>query len=776
MFDAAEPKQEPEYEGLDHDRYKEMWRESVDDGSESRQQMVRDEQYYDGDVKGTGWGHWTDTELAKLGTRKQPPSVFNVIMRKINAIAGVEQRSRSEARALPRTPKDQKSAEIATDVLRYIKEQTRWEYTKADCFLEALKVGVAGCIIDGDKDTVTGEKFDWREFFWDPRSRKYDFSDARYLGFAKWMDKDVAFATYVPPELPPYQPQPAPQIPPQPLDPAYAQIWAQQAQIIIQQYQAVEQQQRAAYEAAVKRREQIITVIENTVESSTLGAANETDYEDRPRDVFNDRKRQRIFIVDMWHKDPKAGWMRCVFTGAGKLFTAKAKYKEKDQWGREVLVHPIQAFSLHVSSELWRFGEVRNMRSPQDEVNKRRSKALHLLTMNRVKTTAAAMEQAGGKETLRTEATRPDGVIVVQNLNEIEIDTNIDLAVGQQQLGEQAVQFLEQSGPNPQLQGEQGRATSGRAVLALQQAGLGALGPVFDRFHEWDLRCERSKWYRAQQYWTGPMYVRVTDDKNAARFAAVNGAPVVQADNGNTPEAGAMGAMPPQMPRGGPMQGGAMVDPRMAMGGNGGPPLTPEDMGETGPMLAELDMDIIIDRAPEAATLQAEQFESMAQLAQSGVLPPGPETARIIITSSSLPNKSEILDMLDKAAQQPKGPDPAMKAELEKMAATIEKLLADKDKAVAETEQTRVETQKLRAELPGVMADSAAKGAQARTANVDATMGEFEAEGMFNLSGLGSPQDQMGSPQGMPSDPFAAGALSGDIGLPPQQANGPPPY
>ena len=61
----------------------------------------------------------------------------------------------------------------------------------------------------------------------------------------------------------------------------------------------------------------------------------------------------------MWHREPKHGWFRCVFTGAGKLFTEPASLIETDDWGRKVKTHPIVAFSLFVSSDLWRYGLVR---------------------------------------------------------------------------------------------------------------------------------------------------------------------------------------------------------------------------------------------------------------------------------------------------------------------------------------------------------------------------------------------------------------------------------
>lgn len=741
---APTPEDAPEYEGLEDDTYKARWREWVDVYGKARKESFRDDEYYHGDVKGTGEGHWTAEQLATLNGRNQPPTVFNVVARKVNAVSGVEQRARSEPRALPRTPKDQYAAEIATDALRYIKEQARWDQIKAEAFLDALRSGYAAVDIGGAEDSVPITPIQWREFAFDPRSRRADFSDARWLAIAKWIDKDVALATYA-------APVEQPSIPPQPqtTDPFVLLQWQSQAQAVIAQYQK-----------DVARRDRVAERIESTAEGAGSSALADVDYDEMPGTVFGDRKRQRIFVVDMWHEDAKHGWYRCVFTGAGRLFTEAASLVEKNRWGKEQKASPIKAFSLFVSGDGWRYGIVRNMRSPQDEYNARRSKAMHLLTVNQIITRPGNYGTDGNKESLRREATRPDGVLEVSDPANFRIEKNLDLAVGQQRLGEEARQFLDGDGANLELQGQPSGAKSGRAILAMQQAGLGQLGPVFDRFHEWEDRCYTAKWFRVQQFWTAPMYVRVTDDKNAAKFAAVNGAPVL--DENGQPKmraAPAPMAQQPQQPTG--MLPGMTAPPPM-LGHNGGPQLTAQDMGETGPMLAELDMDIIIDRAQEAATLQAEEFETLAQLAQAGVLQPGPETARLIITASSLLAKTQLLDMLDKASAQPQQPNPQQMAELKELAAKVEKLIAERDKV-------RAETAKIAAEIPETQARTAKTGAQARAENINATMNAIGASQALRQSGAGYSF----------APPPAAGAQPGDIGLPPaetQTANGPPPY
>lgn len=773
-----------EYEGQDLSSYKKMWQEFVTLYGDARKQHFRDEEYYDGDVKGTGWGQWTDTELAKLDTRGQPPSVRNMIMGKINSIAGVEQRTRSEPRAYPRNPEDQKASEIATDSLRFVSQQTRWSYLKADMLLEALKIGYSAVEITGAKNHVPKKRINWKEFFFDPRRRKHDFSDCRYLGIAKWLDSDVAKATFA--ALPP-------------------PLTAEQQQMP----EAVNQYNRdvAAAQAAAQ-------AIDDTLSGSSM--TTEGDFEDLPNmQSFCDTTRKRIFVVDMWHKDPEHGWFRCVFTGSGKLFTAPADLVEPDDLGNPRKVHPIKAFSIYISREGWSYGEVRNMRPVQDDLNKRLSKALYVLTVNQVIMDKGAIPK-GEIERVRSEVARPDGIIEKVPGSDFEIRSGGEMAQGQMELANEAREFLQLQGANADLQGQNSGAQSGRAILARQQAGLGALAVVFDRFADFELRVYRADWARIQQFWTGPMYVRVTDDKNAARFAAVNGAPVVNTDNGNvagighnggppltsatdgldknppwTPQqmAGGAGALNGGMQPGGPQPGGMLNG--IPVAGAPQEAADAEQPGEVGPMLAELDMDIIVDRAPEAATLQAEQFNELMKLAPVYAAQGQPIPLDILIEASALPNKSALIDKLNAAAQKP---NPAAEAAAAKSAAELEtakgevalmkaqvaEIMASIDKMKAETTATAAKADQTAADAAAKRAAGVASLATAEQIMVDPNLAAAALAVTQELHpGADSPQVAKSAPSfdEVISDLPAAGASGvgfDDASMGPQSPTKPP--
>lgn len=586
MADSLTAEQQDEDEGLDLAQYKRWWSEVTTDYATPRQESLKDRDYKDG-------FQWDESELLVLADRGQPDSVFNIIARKVDGIVGVEIRTRSEPRAFPRTPQDQKASEIATDTLRYVKEKTRWMSIKTAMFEQGLVEGYAAVEIGGAQDDVPILPIPADEFFFDPRSRRADFSDARYLGTAKWVDADLAAATFG----------------------------------------------------------------DSAIVQETLDQSLATDeFKDRPDTNWGDRSRKRVFIVDMWHVHPQNGWMRCVFTGAGKLAVERATMLGPDGAPR----HPIEAFSIFVTRKNWRYGVVRQMRSPQDEVNKRRSAALWRAVSRQLKMRKGAM--SGDKELARKEAARPDGVLeYMTDPKELEYLTNGDQLAAHVDLMNGAIEFMERLGPNPQLLGEAGTASSGRAILALQQAGLGELGVVFERLRDWELRCYRLMWARIRQFWTAPMYVRVTDDAGAARFAPVNGAQQPVMDQNGQPQ------MEQQQD---PFTGQTMQRPQV----------------QTGPMLADLDMDIIIDAAPEAASLQAEQFETLAKLAQNGVpIPPD-----VLIEMSTLPNKTQVLDKLKQAASQP--PNPQQQMQMRGMAAQVRKTEAE---AVAKEAEPMLKSQEL---------------------------------------------------------------------------------
>lgn len=563
----------------------------------ARTEQQKDGDYYDGI-------QLTAEELAALSKRKQPAIVINRIRPAVNGILGVVERGKSEPRAFPRTPKDEESSEVATDVLRYIADYNHFSQIKIRCFKDMLVPGTmaAQVLVQPDMQ-VKIEQIRWEEFFYDPRSRREDFSDAAYLGIARWMRADDV-----------------------------ARLYPDKADDI---------------EAGL---------------SSRTGFGGLT-FDDRPSDAgkWASKKDRRLMVVEQYER---AGdrWLKCCYIWNAFL----AEPKESDYLDDKGLPScPIVAASAYVDRENNRYGAVRDMRGPQDEVNKRRSKALHYLNTRQLQE-AQPGAGFGDVDVARSEAARPDGVIpggwqVVQQTDQVQ---------GQLELLREAKSEIERLGPNPAILGREGTDSSGRALLARQQSGLVELAILFGLLEDWELRIYRACWARARQYWRQPMWVRVTDDEGSPQFIGLN-----------QPE---MGQAAPQ------------VDPQTGMVS-----LQPQVLGYKN-QIAELDVDIILDTQPDAANVQQEQFQDLMRLVGSNPNYAQSVPFEMLLELSSIPHKRELLDKLKgfrEQAQQAQAAQAQAQMQMEgaKAEAEVRKLHAD-----ASLNEAKANTESLKPQMDAV--------------------------------------------------------------------------
>ncbi len=501
---------------------------------------------------------YTGAELEKLAKRSQPPIVINRIKPAINGIIGVTERGRSEPKALPRNPGTEEQADAATDVLRYIADFNRFKRLKTDCFWDLLVPGTMAALIGVDQDRqVTIEQIRWEEFFYDPQSRRRDYKDARYMGVAKWMYADDLGAMY--------------------RDKADS--------------------------------------IQATADAGTGMAITDESFMDRPL-VYSglsgwvDIKQRRLMVVEMYYRE--GGWKRCVFTGSDVLEESDSPYL--DHKGRPEC--PIEAMSAYVKRNNARYGAVWDMLGPQDEVNKRRSSALHRMVAKQVQVKDPTALQHD-VDTAREEASKPDGVLPPG----YEFADNRADVAGQLELLQEAKAEIERMGPNPAVLGRDGQDASGRALLARQQSGLIELSTMYGALEDWELRVYRQCWGRVKQYWTAPQFIRVTDDEDAPRFVGLN-QPVV----------------------GGPPS--VVQDPQTGLA-----TVKPNILGYKN-RVAEMDVDIEIDAQPDMGTVQQEAFNELMKLVAMSPVYQQQVPLATLVQLSPIPHKRSLLDVLKQNAAQ----------------------------------------------------------------------------------------------------------------------------
>lgn len=613
-----------------HERLKRDYLEYLSNKSEEIKEQQDARRYYHG-------SQWTAKQIKALNARKQPVVTYNRIGRKINAVVGLLEKQRQDPRGFPRTPKHEEGAEIATAVLRYVMDQQDWAAKSPICGLDGAVDGLAGIELileQGDQgDVEVGfETIDPGSFFYDPRSLKADFSDARYMGIGKWADLDAA----------------------------------------IEMYPDSEEALRSSIESG-----------------SDLTSNPDSDN----KWVSGSENARRVRIIDHWYI--KGGvWHWCIYTGSVLLDEGESYLV--DEKGKTFCKYIV--YSANVDQDGDRYGFVRNMKSSQDEINMRRSKGLHIGNTRRM---IVRDGQGIDIEKLRTEAARPDGVMVIPpGVEAPEFDDANRGAELNAQLGflEDAKQEIENYGFNPALMGSGVQDMSGRAIALQQQAGIAELGPYLLAYKGWKLRVYRAIWNTVQRHWTAERWIRVTDDDNVAEFTAINGK--VTKKQPQVDEFGNLVADENGQP--------VMVDVI--------DPATGEPVYEIDPAtgllkvenpLGSLDVDIIIDEGPDTINMQADSYETLTVMARGGQTVP-PE---VLIELSPLAGqvKKKVLDMIAKAKQeamQANAPGPIQQAGIQ---VELEGKQRENDKTAAETAKIVAETQQLGAGPQTQMLEQAGK-------------------------------------------------------------------
>lgn len=535
----------------------------------------------------------TPEERAVLRKRRQPDTVFNRYRKAINGTLGVLEDGATDPRAYGRNPGvDEDSADVASKTLRYAADLNDFDDLRLECAYDYLVPGTGAVLVEVDQDRRPKlTQIRWEEFFHDPRSRAKDFADARYMGVAKWMYADDVSAMY--PD---------------------------------------------------KKEE-----VEAALDSSAPVPLDDT-FEDRPRDALSnwiDRRRRRLMVVEIYHREGQA-WQRCVFHAGGVLEAGPSPYlDEKDRPDCA-----IEAQSCYVDRENNRMGIGRDMRSPQDEFNKRRAKLLHETNSAQVQAQDANLTGMHDADTVRAEAARPDGVLPPgwSRVN------RTDIWSGQFQLLGLAESEMDRQAPNPAILGRGMEGQSGRSKLVTQQAGLTEDAVVYKGIHSWELRVYRAMWNRCRQFMTAPDYVRITDDVGAPQYIGIN-QPQVQ----NVPA--------------------IIMDPETGQPAVG---MRQVVLGYEN-ALAELDVDITLDVVPDTAALADEQFRALADLAK--LYGPTEVPFDDLLEVSSIPNKRALIEKRKaRAEQQGQQGAQAQQVQMAGAVADVENKQADTALKVAKTQ------------------------------------------------------------------------------------------
>jgi hypothetical protein len=480
-----------------------MVRRELGRQSENRRQMDTDEDFYDN-------VQWDSEDAEILTDRGQIPIVYNVLKPTLDVVTGTEKRARSDFRVLPRRKDGSKPAERKTQLMKYIDDVNMAQFATSSAFEDAVKVGVGWLecgLNDGDDGEPVYDRHEsWRNMLWDSASMHRALEDGRYQIRTKWVDEDIA-------------------------------------------------------EAMFPKRKKIINI-----------AAYETDnmlvdgiYGDDPMDAIEtfeggvfDRSdvefeytRRRVRLIEIWFRHPakvkklKGG----DFSGQAyeegheahelEITSGRAAIVEKVDMRVHVAIMCVKGL-LYISQSPYRhnkfpftpiwcnrrgknglpYGMIRMLRDIQTDINKRASKALAILSSNKVIMDEGAVEDI---DELAEEVANPNAIIVKKPGKTLELSVDRELAPAHLELMSRNIMMIQSvSGVTDEYMGRQTNANSGVAIGKRQEQSTTALANVFDNLRYAKQVHGEKKLSLIEQFFTEEKSFRITNMRGTPEYITVN--------------------------------------------------------------------------------------------------------------------------------------------------------------------------------------------------------------------------------------------------------------
>jgi hypothetical protein len=448
---------------------------------EEREQAQIDDDYYHHQ-------QWKPEEARVLLNRGQAPLVFNEARGAIDWLCGTERKLRKDYKIRPRSPQGEAMAETKTKVFKYIDDVNLAPWHRSRAFKQCATSGLGwleeALTTDPERELIYSGSEDWRRMMRDSRGREFDQQDWRYIHRRKILDLDYAVCL-----LP---------------------IITQHLIAIAGRWAMEDDEADDVWYLGQKL---------------TSAHAHDTHIGDglwgdewRVRragaSLFDNGRRNSVEIIETWYRVPE-----CVNVFAdGPLYrkvvnTADPRHQQllNDRWptyeavkmrmrcmvgtkylpgwdGPSPYNHGqfpfIPVWGYRRDRDGHTYGAMRGMRDPQDDLNKRRSKALYALSATRTKYKKGVFEDP---ELAREEIARVDAMIEVDgdpNTVSIESAFNAQQVQGNMEMAQMDVEHIRNSGGvTGENLGHDTNATSGKAIIARQEQGSMVTFELFDNYY-----------------------------------------------------------------------------------------------------------------------------------------------------------------------------------------------------------------------------------------------------------------------------------------------------
>lgn len=474
-----------------------------------RQEDNREQQSIDADfVDGL---QWTPAQAQEIRDRGQEPLVYNVIATTYQWLLGTEKRGRTDYKILPRLKEASKAAEKKSQLLKYLSDVNRSEFAISLSFADTAKVGVgwleAGVQSDDEGEPIYDRRESWRNMLWDSVAIELDLCDARYMFRSQWTDTDIAKSMF----------------------PKRQDIINLAANKTFDIFRALDGTGDEAMDAAEEHYQQNASLMLGTEEPD----------------------RSRVRLIEVWFRAPSNDQYMSGGQFRGELFDPQSEGHMREVESGRAKVQPrvrmrmftaimTEAGLCHLSKSPYRhnqypftpiwayrrdrdnlpYGPIRHMRDPQSDINKRASKALHILSTNKTIMDKGAVDDL--KE-FADEVSRPDAIIVKNPNKHLELNADRELAAGHLDLMSRSIGMIQQvGGVTDENMGRTTNATSGKAIVARQDQGALATATIFDNLRFARQVHGEKMLSLTEQFMDQEKQFRITNMRGNAEWVTVN--------------------------------------------------------------------------------------------------------------------------------------------------------------------------------------------------------------------------------------------------------------
>ena len=482
----------------------------------NRYQMMLDCDYYDS-------MQWTQDEANILMERGQAPLVFNEIKPTIDWMIGTERRARIDYKILPR--KNDKEAEIdaenKTQLLKYLSDVNKEPFHRSQVFESSVKAGVGwfevGIKGDPTEELLYVRNEDWRNIIYDSNSVEMDGDDMRYQFRSRYLDTDIAVAYF----------------------PDRKEIIESSA-IMGDQISSDENDEEVWYMGT--------RVTQAGKDYAPVGSNN---YQPYSGSSYNFSNRERVRLKECWYKVPvltrkfsgdgdldnkvfdkdneehiaaiKGDYslydklelqVRCaIYCKAGLLYDGKSPYKH----GRLPFV---PSWCYRRKRDNAPYGCIRALRDPQDDLNKRHSKAQHILATKGVIMDKGAVDNIN---TFREEFARPDYIIEKNIGKSIEVNRDVALAAQHVEMMQNDILHIRNAGGvNSENLGRESNVHSGIALQERKESGTVVTTAPFDNLRFAVQIVGEMELSNIEQFYTEQKTIRIIGERGGIKFQDLN--------------------------------------------------------------------------------------------------------------------------------------------------------------------------------------------------------------------------------------------------------------